>query len=70
MLSRAYAAQESYRASSRTAGEIVYNALYALGTEGVAAEAQRLVPLIASSMYLETQLVAERDSALAAVSER
>lgn len=69
-LSRAYAAQENYRESSRTAGQIVYQALYASGTEGVAGEARRLVPLIASSMYLETQLVAELDSALASVSDR
>lgn len=64
-LSHVYAAQDSYRESSRTSGQIIYKALYDGGTEGVAAGSRRLVPLIAASMYLEDGLVTELDSALA-----
>lgn len=69
-LSRVYAAQESYRTSHRTTGQIIYQALYDVGTAGVAGAPRKLVPLIAASMYLEDHLVTELDSALAAVAPR
>lgn len=69
-LSRLYARQVEYAATTREAGRLIYAQLLERGTFGVAAGYRNLFSLIGAQYYLEQALVTEYDHVLRADSLR
>ena len=62
-----YAAQEAYHEGARNAGRIVYDALFARGIGGIAANYRNHLSLVSSTWYLEGDLLGAYRSTLSAV---
>ena len=65
VVSRVYDEQEAYEVQGRAAGDVIYEQLYARGTDGIAENYRNLLSVIYTFQYREAQLVAVYDSALA-----
>jgi type II secretory pathway pseudopilin PulG len=65
--SELYAAQQRYGLVVEGAGGVIYQALFDVGAQGVAANAGNLASMIGSFRYLEAEMVERYDAALDAL---